>query len=80
MSEEAFAIKKVKNTVPWTYVISDVKDKEIVGTFYEKELQKTNQKEFRVKKAIKKKGNKLHVKWKGYDSSFNSWIDKKDIV
>ena len=80
LSEEAFAIKKVKNTVPWTYVISDVKDKEIVGTFYEKELQKTNQKEFRVKKAIKKKGNKLHVKWKGYDSSFNSWIDKKDIV
>ena len=78
--EEVFVIKKVKNTVPWTYVISDLKGEEIVGTFYEKELQKTNQKEFRVEKVIKRKGDKLYVKWKGYDSSFNSWIDKKDIV
>ena len=73
-------IKKVKNTVPWTYVISDLKGEEIIRTFYEKELQKTNQKEFRVEKVIKKKSNKLYVKWKGYNSSFNSWIDKKDIV
>ena len=40
-SEEVFVVKKVKNTVPWTYVISDLKGEEIVGTFYEKELQKT---------------------------------------
>ena len=46
--EEVFLITKVKNTVPWTYVISDLKDKEIVGTLFEKELQKTNQKEYRV--------------------------------
>ena len=37
-------------------------------------------KEFRVEKVIKKNGDKLYVKWKGYDNSFNSWIDKKDIV
>ena len=43
-------IKKIKNTVRWTYVISDLKDDEIVATFYEKGLQKTNQKEFRVEK------------------------------
>ena len=49
-------------------------------TFYEKELQKTNQKEFRIEKVIKRKGNKLYVKWKRYDNSFNSWIDKKYIV
>ena len=73
-------IKKVTNTVLWTYVISNLKGEAIVGTFFEKELQKTNQKEFRVKKVIKRKGDKLYVKWKGYDSSFNSWIDKKDIV
>ena len=73
-------IKKVKNTVTWTYVISDLNAEKIVGTFYEKELQKANQKEFRVEKVIKRKGDKLYVKWKGYDSSFNSWIDKKDIV
>ena len=42
-------------------------------------MQKTNQKEFRVKKAIKKKGDKLYVKWKGYNNSFNSWIDKKEV-
>ena len=56
-----------------------VKAKKIVGTFYKKELQKTNQKEFRVEKVIKRKGNKLYVKWKEYNNSFNSWIDKKDI-
>ena len=73
-------IKKVKNTVPWTYVNSDLKGEEIVGTFYEKELQKTNKKEFRIEKVIKKKGDKLCVIWKGCNDSFNSWIDKKNIV
>ena len=62
-------IKKVKNTVLWTYVISDLKGEEIVDTFYKKELHKTNQEEFRVEKVIKRKGDKLYVKWKGY---FNS--------
>ena len=71
-------IKKVKNTVPWTCVVSDLKGEEIVGTFYENELQKINQKDFRVEKVIKRKGDKLYVKWKGYDNSFNSWIDKKE--
>ena len=70
-------IKKVKNTVPWTYIISDLNGEEIAGTFYEKELRTTNQKENRVEKVIKRKGDKLYVKWKGYDTSFNSWIDKE---
>ena len=43
-SEEIFVIKKVKNTVPWTYVINDLNNEEIIGSFYEKDLQKTNQK------------------------------------
>ena len=55
-----------------------LKVKKIVGTFHEKELQTQNK--FRVGKIIKKKGNKLYVKGKGHNSSFNSWIDKKDIV
>ena len=50
-------IKKVKNTVPWTYVISDFKGEEIVGLFYEKELQKKSQKEFRFEKVIKRKAD-----------------------
>ena len=79
-SEEIFVIKKIKNTVPWTYVINDLNGEEIIGTFYEKELQGTNQQEFRMEKVIKRKGDKLYVKLKGYDSSFNSWIDKKDIL
>ena len=77
---EGFVIKKVKNTVSWTYVTSNLKDEEIVGIFYKEELQESNQKEFRVEKVTKKKDDKLFVKWKGYDSSFNSWIDNKDIT
>ena len=73
-------LKKVKNTVSWTYVINDLHGEEIIGTFYEKELQRTNQKEFRKERAIKWKGDKFFVKWKGYDNSFNSWFDKKDLV
>ena len=79
-SEEVFAISKIKNTVSWTYVINDLNGEEIIGTFYEEGLQKTNQKEFRIEKVIKRKGDKLCVKWKGYDNSFNSWIHKKDLV
>ena len=73
-------IKTVNNTVPWTHVINDLNGKEIIGTFYEKELQKTNQQEFRIEKVIKRKGDKFYVKWKGYNSSFKSWIDKKDLI
>ena len=79
-SEKIFVIKKVKNTVPWTYVVNDLNGEEITGTFYEKELQKTNQEQFRIEKVIKRKGDKIYVKWKGYDNSFNSWIGKKDLI
>ena len=64
----------------WTYVISDLKGEEIAETLQEKEFQKTNQKEFRVKNVIKRKGDKPYVKWKGCDNSFNICIDKNDIV
>ena len=63
-SEEVFVIKKVKNTVPWTYVINDLNAEEIIGTYYEKELQKSNHQEFKIEKVIKKKCDKLNVKWK----------------
>ena len=64
-SEEVFAVSKIKDTVPWTYVISDLSGDKIVGSFYEKELKKTSQKKFRVE---------------GYTDSFNSWIDKKNLI
>ena len=79
-SEEVFVVKKIKNTVPWTYVINDLNGEKIIEKFYEKELQKTNQQEFRIEKVIKRIGDKLYVKWRCYDNLFNSWIDKKDLV
>ena len=54
-------LKKLKYCA-WTYVISDLKGEGIVGTFYGKELQKTNWKEYRVQKVIKRKGDKIYVK------------------
>ena len=54
-SEEVFVIKTIKNTVPWPYVISDLNEEEFVGTLYKNVLQKTNQKEFRAEKVIKRK-------------------------
>ena len=62
------------------HVINNLNGEEIIGTFYEKELLKTNQKEFRIEKVIKRKGDKLYDKWKGYDNSLNSWIVKNDLV
>ena len=67
--------KKVINNV-----INDLNGEEITGTFYEKELQKTSQEEFKIERVIKRKGDKIYVKWKGYDNSFNSWIDKASLV
>ena len=77
-SEELFVIRKKNNiyinTVLWTYVTIGLNGKEVAGTFYEKELQKTDQLEFSIGKVIKKKGNKLSF------NLFNGWIDTKDIV
>ena len=71
-SEEAFVVSKIKNIVPWTYVVSGLNGEQITGSFYEKELQKTSQEKFRIEKVLKRKGNKLNVKWKRYDHRFNS--------
>ena len=79
-SEEIFVIKKDKNTVPRTYVINDLNEEKIVGKFYENELQKINEKEFRIEKVIKRKCDKLYITWKRCNNSFNSLIDTKDIV
>ena len=73
-------MKKFKNTVPWTCINSNLNREEIVGAFCKKELQNTNQKVFRAGKVINRKSGELNIKWKGYDNSYNSWIDEKDIV
>ena len=53
--KKVFVISKIKNNVPWLYIINGLNGEEITGTFYEKKLQKTNQKEFRIKKKLKEK-------------------------
>ena len=58
----------------------DLNGEKIVGTFYQKQSQKINQGEFRIEEVIKKRGNKLYVKWKGCNNIFSSWVDKKGIV
>ena len=58
-SEEVFVVSKIKNAVPWTYVVSDLNSEKITGSFYEKELQKTSQENFRIEKVLKRKGDKL---------------------
>ena len=78
-SEEVFVVSKIKATIPWTYVISDLNGEPITGSFFGKELRKTSQEKFRIEKVIKRTGDKLYVKWKEYDDSFNSWINKKDL-
>ena len=79
-SEEVFVVSKTKSAVTWTYVVSDLNAEEITGSFYEKELQITSQEKLRMEEVHKRKGDKLYVKRKGYNSRFNSWIDKKDLV
>jgi hypothetical protein len=79
-TEEIFTISKVQYTNPVTYKITDSAGEEIIGTFYEQELQLTEQKIFRIEKIIRKKGDKSLVKWLGYPDSFNSWVDNKDLT
>ena len=75
-SGEVFVISKTNNAVPWTYVINDLNGEKIAGSFYEKVLQKSSQEKFRIENVLKRTGDKLYVKWKGHDDSFNSWIKK----
>ena len=79
-TEEIFVIYDIKySNVPY-YYLKDLNDEKLDGTFYEQELQKTNLTLYVIEKIIKAKNDKLFVKWRGYDNSFNSWINKKDVI
>ena len=79
-TEEVFTVSQVQYTDPPTYKISDYHGEEIQGTFYEQEMQKTNQDIFRIEKIIRKQKNKSLVKWYGYPDSFNSWVDNNYLI
>jgi hypothetical protein len=85
-SYQIYHIDKVLDTIPPTYIIRDEKNEIIKGSFYENELQKTKQKDDvylveKILKTRKRKGKTEHfVKWIGYDETYNSWLDSKDIV
>ncbi|XP_008544574.3 putative uncharacterized transposon-derived protein F54H12.3 [Microplitis demolitor] len=77
---EIFTIKTVQKTNPTTYKLMDYQDQPIEGGFYEEELSKVkNPDVYLVEKTIKTRGNKLYVKWLGFDSNHNSWINKSDL-
>ena len=80
-SEELFRIYKINKSNVITYQLKDMNDEIIKGIFYEKELQLTKNTigEYIIEKVLKTKGNKIYVKWRNYDSSFNSWVNKYDI-
>ena len=83
-TEEIFTVIKVQQTIPFTYKIEDTRGEEIRGTFYEEELQKTNQDSYRIEKVLRRRTGKggtkeVFVKWKGYNDSFNQWIPESDI-
>ena len=79
-TEEIFTITEIQNTNPITYKLADLQGEEIKGTFYEPELQKTEQQIYRIEKIIKKEKGKSLVKWKGYSDKFNSWVDNKNLI
>lgn len=80
-STELFNIKKINKTLPVTYQIEDQRKQIILGAFYEQELQKSSHPHiYLVEKVLKKKGNKLYVKWLGLNNDENSWIDKAEIM
>ena len=81
-SEELFKIHSINKSNVITYKIKDLNDEIIKGIFYEKELQKTRNTsdQYIIEKILKSNKNKMYVKWRGYNSSFNSWIDKNSVT
>lgn len=80
-SNEIFKISSVKLTNPRTFILEDEGKREIKGGFYEQELQKAKHPDiYLVEKVLRRKGNKVLVKWMGFDKSHNSWISKTNIA
>lgn len=80
-SAEIFVIRKVQLTNPITYLLQDSRGEEILGSFYNEELQRAKFPDvYLVEKVLRRKKNMAYVKWLGLDKSHNSWINKSNIV
>ena len=82
-TEEVFVIRRVKNGKVPTYKVEEWDGSLLRGTFYEQDLQKVNVKDddlFRIEKIVKRKGNKVLVRWKGWPVTYDSWLEKKDLL
>ena len=80
-TQEIFVIYDIKySNVPY-YYLKDLNNEKLQGTFYEQELQKTKQDDlYTIEKILKTNKDKIYVKWRGYDNSFNSWINKNNVT
>ena len=80
-TQEIFVIYDIKySNVPY-YYLKDLNNEKLQGTFYEQELQKTKQDDlYTIEKILKTDKDKIYVKWRGYDNSFNSWINKNMVT
>lgn len=80
-STEIFEIEDVIHSNPITYKLRDLNGEEVKGNFYEQELQKTKFPDvYLVERVLRKKGDKVFVKWLGFDNSHNSWLNKDKII
>ena len=81
-SEQLYKIYKINKSNVITYQLKDMNNEIIQGQFYEKELQLTKNTtgEYIIEKILKTNKDKIFVKWRGYDNSFNSWINKNNIT
>jgi hypothetical protein len=80
-SFEIFKVKNVYKTLPYVYDLIDLNNNEIKGKFYEFEMQKTRFPDtYLVQKVLKKKNNKIYVKYLGFDNTHNEWINKNDVM
>jgi hypothetical protein len=83
LDNRAFKVVKIQPTNPTTYLLEDIQGNPMSGAFYEEELQVTKYPDilvYLVEKILKQRGNKVFVKWLGFDNNHNSWIKKTSVL